>query len=222
MPHSEWEQDLRDITSDQPEPGLHLGGSIVKIFVAPVPVTKVKLGKNKLVSIEFSGDNHDASILVSLIIMSETATFRGASSKYQEYAPPPPLADNILCFWTQSITGESGEYPHLVLPDGCIDIVFINDLAPLIIGPWGKPFVSGLSIGTKIIGARWYPGRAPALLGVSAAELLNQEVPLRSVWSRKQIACSIGFLNSQISMRENVPLKLHCSSCWRMVNPATT
>jgi hypothetical protein len=116
------------------------------------------------------------------MLQHHTQNTRVSASDYREYAPPRSLADHFLCFWTQSITGDRGEYALRVLPDGCIDIVFINDEAPLVIGPWVKPFVSRLPVGTRIIGARWHPGRAPALLGLPAAELINQSVALRDVW----------------------------------------
>lgn len=114
--------------------------------------------------------------------MNRTASTGAAASDYREYPPPPLLADHLLCFWTQSITGYC-EYAQRVLPDGCIDIVLINDEAPIVVGPWVKPFTTRLPAATKIIGARWHPGRAPTLLGLRAAELLNQSVALRDLWS---------------------------------------
>ena len=115
--------------------------------------------------------------------MNHTPNTTPSASDYREYAPPRSLADHLLCFWTQSITGDSGEYAQRVLPDGCIDIVFINDQAPVVIGPWVRPFVARLPVATRIVGARWRPGRAPALFGVPAVELINQSVVLRDVWS---------------------------------------
>src|SRR4029077_6768523 len=114
-----------------------------------------------------------------------SANTRAAESDYREYAPPPSLADHFLCLWTQSITGCHGEYAQLVLPDGCIDIVFINDEPPIVVVPWVNPFFARPPVATKMFGARWHPGRAPALLGLPAAELLNQSVALRDVWSGK-------------------------------------
>lgn len=111
-----------------------------------------------------------------------------AASEYREYAPLPALAGYLLCFWTQSVSGY-GEYAQRVLPDGCIDIVFIDDECPAVVGPWVKPFIARLPAGTRIVGARCHPGRAPALLGVPAVELLNQLVPLRDVWSRTLSSC---------------------------------
>jgi AraC-like DNA-binding protein len=115
--------------------------------------------------------------------MNHSADTREAVSDYQEYAPPRSLADHFLCLWTQSITGCQSEYAQRVLPDGCIDIIFINEEAPIVVGPWVKPFVVRFPAGTKIVGARWHPGRAPATLGIPAADLLNQSVALPDLWS---------------------------------------
>jgi AraC-like DNA-binding protein len=105
-------------------------------------------------------------------------------SDYREFPSPRRLAGHFLCFWTQSIIGLQGEYRHLVLPDGCIDIVFINDDPPVVVGPWTGPFVIPLAAGTKIVGARLHPGRAPSLLGLPAAELRNSSVLLTDIWGR--------------------------------------
>lgn len=117
--------------------------------------------------------------------MKDSANAQAALSDYREYAPPRSLADHFLCLWTQTISGCKGEYAQRVLPDGCIDIVFINDEAPIVVGPWVNPFVARFPAGTRVVGARWHPGRAPALLGLPAAELLNQSVALRDVWNAR-------------------------------------
>jgi AraC-like DNA-binding protein len=105
-----------------------------------------------------------------------------ALSQYREFPVPAPLADYFFCFWKQVIAG-SGEYAHRVLPDACIDIVFINDDRPIVVGPWTDPLIVRLPAGTRIVGARLHPGRAAGFLGLSAMELLNQSAPLDDVWS---------------------------------------
>jgi AraC-like DNA-binding protein len=99
-------------------------------------------------------------------------------SEYREFLPPAPLAAYFLCFWSQTIVGLQGNYEHRVLPDGCIDIVFINDETPMAVGPWTVSFVARLAVGTSITGARLHPGRASSLLGMPASELLNQSIPV--------------------------------------------
>jgi len=106
-------------------------------------------------------------------------------SDYREFPAPVELAAHFLCFWAQSIVGPPGEYEHWVLADGCIDIVFINDDPPAVVGPWTDPFEVRLASGTRIIGARWHPGRAPSFLGVPAAELRNISVEVSAVGGKK-------------------------------------
>lgn len=103
-------------------------------------------------------------------------------SDYREFPAPPQLSSRFLCFWTQSVVGFRGNYRHWVLPDGCVDIVFINDDPPVVVGPWTDPFIVTLAAGTTIVGARLSPGKAPSVLGLPAVELRNGSVPLADVW----------------------------------------
>jgi AraC-like DNA-binding protein len=107
-----------------------------------------------------------------------------AGPDYREYAPPPALAGHLVCIWTQVVPAGALPITQRVLPDGCLDIVLIDDDAPLVAGPWVEPFTVRFTPGSTVIGARWYPGRAPTLLGLPAAALLNQTVALGDVWSR--------------------------------------
>jgi len=107
-----------------------------------------------------------------------------AVSTYREFAPPSSLKEHVLCIWTQTIATSRSSYSHLVLPDACVDIVFINNDAPVIVGPWTESFAANLAAGTTIVGVRFHPGRAPSLLGVPAHTLLNQSVPLDAMSPR--------------------------------------
>ena len=104
-----------------------------------------------------------------------TTIAQAAFAHYREFPVPGGLADYFLCFWEQVITG-SGEYVHRVLPDACVDIVFVNDAPPVVVGPWTDPLLVRFPAGTRVVGARLHPGRAPGILGIPAAELLNQSV----------------------------------------------
>jgi AraC-like DNA-binding protein len=110
-------------------------------------------------------------------------------SDYREYPPPLPLARHILCLWTSTIMRSGDESTHpVVVPDGCIDIILINDEAPMVFGPWTEPFVAHHACGTVIVGARFHPGLAPGLLGLPASTVLNQSVPLNAIWSSAESA----------------------------------
>ena len=105
---------------------------------------------------------------------SEGLDVEASRSIYREFPPPSSLQEHVLCIWTQTISKSRGGYSHLVLPDACIDIVFINHDIPAVIGPWTESFIVGLAAGTTIVGVRFHPGRASNFFGVPAHTLLNQ------------------------------------------------
>jgi AraC-like DNA-binding protein len=71
-----------------------------------------------------------------------------------------------------------------VLPDACIDIVWIGDNVPIVVGPATSSVIVPLAPRTWVLGARLKPGHAPAVLGFPAHEALNREVRLADVWGR--------------------------------------
>ena len=102
-------------------------------------------------------------------------------SEYREYRVPLPLHQHLVCLWTQSITGTRGVYSHTVLPDACVDVVFIDNAPPLLVGAWQKSFIADFPPGTQILGARFHPGRAAGPLRLPAFDLLNLYLPFRDV-----------------------------------------
>ena len=103
----------------------------------------------------------------------------GGSSRltYRERAPHPALADYIACTWADEAR------PGLrVLPDGCIDIVWIGDEALTVAGPDTAANVIGLPEGTLTVGVRFRPGRAPGFLRARADELTDQSIDLDALW----------------------------------------
>ena len=99
---------------------------------------------------------------------------------YREIAPPRHLRKHVVCFWRHGAT--SMPTTVRVIPDGCIDIVWVNDQAPHVAGPMTKPVLYSIDSATKIVAVRLRPGVAHRLLEESAKALLNQDVPLRDLW----------------------------------------
>jgi AraC-like DNA-binding protein len=104
-------------------------------------------------------------------------------SVYREIVPPAGLADALECLWVQEIGPGDVPYEQPVLPDGCMDVIASR----------GEVFVSGpdtraetlpVPPGSWTVGVRFRPGAAAALLGTSAAELRDSQVPLDSLWGR--------------------------------------
>jgi AraC-like DNA-binding protein len=107
-----------------------------------------------------------------------------SDSRYCELVPPAALADRLVCLWTLSTdkVGDEAEYLQPVLPDGCVDIVWIGQAEPRVAGPATRPVLVALPVGIDIIGIRFKPGWAAACLGLPASELINLDVPLADIW----------------------------------------
>jgi hypothetical protein len=105
-------------------------------------------------------------------------------SSYAEFLPSAALSRYLLCTWCQAIAPGATTYRHRVLPDGCIDLVWIGDAPPVVVGPATSSVIVPLAPRTVVVGARIRPGYADVLLGFSAHEALNREIPLADVWGR--------------------------------------
>ena len=105
---------------------------------------------------------------------------------YREIAPPPHLRKQVVCFWRHGAT--SMPTTVRVIPDGCVDIVWVNDQAPHVAGPMTKPVLYSIDSGTEIVAVRLRPGVAHRLLGENAKALQNQDVPLRDLWAGHRAA----------------------------------
>jgi AraC-like DNA-binding protein len=103
--------------------------------------------------------------------------------EYRQLAPSTALRDGVVCVWFDDRLRQTGEpRQQLVVPDGCVDIVWIRGRAPGVAGPATVPVVADLPPDALLIGLRFKPGHAPDFLGRPAEALLNADVPLRELW----------------------------------------
>ena len=109
-----------------------------------------------------------------------------ARSTYREFAPPPHLGKHVVCFWRHGATSVPATVR--VIPDGCVDVVWVNDQAPHVAGPMTRPVLYSIDAGTEIFAVRLRPGVACRLLGENAKALLNQDVLLRDLWPGRRAA----------------------------------
>ncbi|MER5277912.1 DUF6597 domain-containing transcriptional factor [Streptomyces sp. NPDC002809] len=80
--------------------------------------------------------------------------------------------------WTLTVPQGPG---HAVLPDGCMDLLWIDGRL-LVAGPDTRAEPPSGSGGGSYAGIRFAPGTAPALLGVPAHELRDRRVALADLW----------------------------------------
>lgn len=110
---------------------------------------------------------------------TETATT--LSSDYREHAPVAALGRHVVCVWTQRIGAGDRPMVHRIVPDGCIDIVWLDRFLH-VAGPDTGPVLAPIPPGSLVVGVRFRPGLAPTMLGLPATELLDGRVGLEHLW----------------------------------------
>jgi AraC-like DNA-binding protein len=105
---------------------------------------------------------------------------RQPTSAYREFAPPDAAREHLVCLWTQQVGGGEVDLAQNVLPDACVDVIWVNG-EPTVAGPATRASVAPLPPGTLLVGARFRPGWSAGVLGVDASELQNRHLPLADV-----------------------------------------
>lgn len=102
---------------------------------------------------------------------------------FWELDPPADLAGHVASLWVREVV--AGADPARVLPDGCADIMWLDDgtsVCTLVAGPDTVAQLSALPPGSRMAGLRFVPGAAPAVLGLPLDALRDQRVPLSELW----------------------------------------
>jgi AraC-like DNA-binding protein len=96
---------------------------------------------------------------------------------YAEILPDKKLRPFIECYWIHS----NDFSPQIVLPDGCIDIVF-NDAAGSVVGTMTTPLIVQPS--GDFVGVRFRSGKASMFLDFDASEITDQKTELQNIAGR--------------------------------------
>lgn len=95
---------------------------------------------------------------------------------YTPLLPPPELADNLACVWRASVEGT-----HRLVPDGCMDLLWLSTGTGFLCGPETEAWTFRLPAGTTAVGVRFRPGLAGPVMGLDVSELTNSQVRLDHV-----------------------------------------
>ena len=101
-------------------------------------------------------------------------------SFYRELAPSRDLHALVACRWMRIAPEDSASTTTLILPDGCVDLIWRDGelvLAGLDRSANPTPVPSGMTI----LGLRLRPGVAGAVLGMPASEVVDERLPLQDV-----------------------------------------
>jgi transcriptional regulator GlxA family with amidase domain len=99
---------------------------------------------------------------------------------YREAGVDPSLSDYVVCTWYSRIGSVEPARPVRIVPDGCMDLVWIGGEL-IVAGPDTVASEVSLSAGAEVTGLRFQPGVAPRVLGIAASELLNTRCPATDV-----------------------------------------
>lgn len=93
---------------------------------------------------------------------------------YREWTPDSRVAGRVACVWSSEATSAMTQ---LVVPDGCVDLVWGPEGA-LVAGPDTGPKPVRMAPGDLYAGIRFRPGAAGELFGVPLDSLRDLRVPL--------------------------------------------
>ena len=98
---------------------------------------------------------------------------------YQPVGPPADLERLLACSWTARPSGR-----HLLVPDGCIDVLYESSGAVWICGPETTAWTFVLPDNTVAVGVRFRPGAAPGVFGFDASTIRDRRIRFGEVRGR--------------------------------------
>jgi AraC-like DNA-binding protein len=119
----------------------------------------------------------------------QSAAVQAPSQSYRERLPRPELAPMVSCVWIQRVSSEGPAYEHRTVPNGCVELACeLESSVVRMIAARRTPLVEQLRPGVTVVGLRFLPGAASALLGLIVAELVDTVLELDHVWPRAAAA----------------------------------
>ncbi|MFF5250020.1 DUF6597 domain-containing transcriptional factor [Streptosporangium sp. NPDC000095] len=103
---------------------------------------------------------------------------------YREWAPAPGLAGRVACLW---VNESSSAATQLVVPDGCVDLIWGPGGAQ-VAGPDTGPKPVRMVPGDRYAGVRFRPGAVGELFGVPLDSLRDLRVPLSDLESLSELS----------------------------------
>lgn len=97
---------------------------------------------------------------------------------YREYMPPDDLQAAVVCLWERVGTGRQ----QLIVPDGCIDLIWLAERELVIAGPDTGPRSVCLPAGLRSSGLRLRPCAAGGFLGLPASEVRDRQAGADTVF----------------------------------------
>jgi methylphosphotriester-DNA--protein-cysteine methyltransferase len=107
---------------------------------------------------------------------------------FRERLPAPGLERYVTCVWVQRVFDGSSAHLHRTVPHGSVELLCGVGGAPKVVGLQTRPTRQVLAPGTSVVGIRFRPGAAPAVLGLPASELVDLVVSADTLWPGSAVA----------------------------------
>jgi AraC-like DNA-binding protein len=107
---------------------------------------------------------------------------------YRERQPAAAVADLLASVWVQSVAPGAAPYTHRTVPHGSVELWVELGSTPRVVGPRTGPEIATLAPGATVVGVRFQPGAAPAVLGVPASELVDVDAGAEELLGRAGVA----------------------------------
>ena len=148
------------------------------------------------------------------------------AASYREYASPRGLEDIVGCLWQND---QVRSKPQLVVPDGCVDLVWFGSEGLKVVGADTGPHIVEPQA-SSTAGIRLRPGAAGAVLGIPASEVRDQQVDVSLAWGpptevTTEVMAStaparrLGLLARQVLRRRAAPDPLVVAAARRLARP---
>jgi len=99
---------------------------------------------------------------------------------YQVIRPSAALARHVQCYWV--LEGEACPDPHILLPDGFVEIVFARGEGAVVVGQMCRPRTGPAQGRFRWLGARLRPESAHRFFAVPQTELSDRITRLEDLW----------------------------------------
>lgn len=121
--------------------------------------------------------------------------------KYKTFQPHPHLGSLIKCYWTLEVPAQEDYQKQLIIPDGCLEMIFIlgDDVkrytskskfilqpCEMVLGQITKPFYIQPTGYVNTFAVRFYPYGFANFVSMPITELANKETPLALLFGKKQ------------------------------------
>ncbi len=128
----------------------------------------------------------------------------GSCITYREFPASDELRPFVECYWWRAVTTGSTPDRHLVLPDGCIDILFDVTRAPyaFVVGAMTRSITVSTRAESQFVAVRYRPGGAFPFFRVPMREWTDELVDLEDAWGDcRRLTERLGGLAPCVSIR---------------------